>query len=94
MDALPAFLTSVCQDVQTVHVKRFQDAGLQMVWHVYPKVHTIMGEELHLIRDFVTKRMTESEPVGEAAQTDTIPATDWDLADIWYATSKNGFDWE
>lgn len=41
-----------------------------------------------------TKRMTESEPVGPAACTDTLPAYDWDLCDIWYATSKNGFDWQ
>lgn len=41
-------------------VKQFQEAGLQIDWHVFPKVHTIMGEELKLIRDFVTRRMTES----------------------------------
>lgn len=41
-----------------------------------------------------TKRQTESEPVGLEAQTDTLPAVDWDLADICYATSKDGFNWE
>jgi hypothetical protein len=25
---------------------------------------------------------------------DSIPSTDWDLADIWYATSEDGFFWE
>lgn len=25
---------------------------------------------------------------------DTIPSTDWDLAEIWYATSEDGFTWE
>ena len=23
-----------------------------------------------------------------------MPSTDWDLAEIWYATSKDGFRWE
>lgn len=41
-----------------------------------------------------TKRQTESTPVGYEAQTDTLPAVDWDLADIWYATSRDGFDWQ
>ena len=41
-----------------------------------------------------TKRQTESGPVGLEAQTDTLPAVDWDLADICYATSKDGFNWE
>ncbi|RME43195.1 MAG: glycoside hydrolase [Chloroflexi bacterium] len=41
-----------------------------------------------------TKRQTESEPVGLEAQSDTLPAVDWDLADIWYATSRDGFHWE
>ena len=25
---------------------------------------------------------------------DTIPSTDWDLSEIWYATSEDGFTWE
>lgn len=25
---------------------------------------------------------------------DTIPSSDWDLADIWYATSEDGFTWQ
>ena len=41
-----------------------------------------------------TKRQTESEPVGFEGQTDTLPAVDWDLADIWYATSNDGFHWD
>ncbi|MEM7343346.1 MAG: family 43 glycosylhydrolase [Chloroflexota bacterium] len=41
-----------------------------------------------------TKRQTEAEPAGLEGQTDTIPAVDWDLADIWYATSTDGFDWQ
>lgn len=40
-----------------------------------------------------TKRMTESMPVGIEACDDKLPATDWDLSDIWYATSKDGFNW-
>ena len=37
------------------------------------------------------------EPVGMARAkeaTDVIPSSDWDLADIWYATSEDGFTWE
>ena len=33
------------------------------------------------------------DPVGLKNATDTVPATDWDLADIWHATSTNGIDW-
>ena len=41
-----------------------------------------------------TCRRTESPPVGHEKATDTIPSVDWDLADIWYATSNDGFRWE
>ena len=41
-----------------------------------------------------TRRKIDSPPVGGDAQTDTKPATDWDLAEIWYATSTDGFQWE
>ncbi|WP_347840282.1 hypothetical protein [uncultured Draconibacterium sp.] len=44
-----------------------------------------------------TRRHTPVIPVGakNAQQAnDTIPSTDWDLAEIWYATSKDGFTWE
>ena len=35
-----------------------------------------------------------SMPVGMDYCTDTLPAVDWDLADICYATSEDGFDWQ
>tara|TARA_B110000208_G_scaffold170579_1_gene212224 strand:+ start:18010 stop:19275 length:1266 start_codon:yes stop_codon:yes gene_type:complete len=41
-----------------------------------------------------TKRSTIIAPSGPNAATDKIPSADWDLCDIWYATSKNGFDWD
>ena len=44
-----------------------------------------------------TKRHTIVPPIGwhrAAEATDEIPSTDWDLADIWYATSKDGITWE
>lgn len=41
-----------------------------------------------------TRRETDSPPVGMDKATDEIPAVDWDLADIYYATSKDGFDWK
>lgn len=43
-----------------------------------------------------TKRHTKTVPVGLSnarLATDEIPSADWDLADIWYATSKDGFTW-
>ncbi|NQT17027.1 MAG: hypothetical protein HQ582_29995, partial [Planctomycetes bacterium] len=41
-----------------------------------------------------TCRRTEAPPAGLGGATETVPATDWDLADVWYATSKDGFGWE
>ena len=44
-----------------------------------------------------TYRNTPVKPVGMARAkeaNDTIPSSDWDLADIWYATSEDGFTWE
>lgn len=44
-----------------------------------------------------THRQTPVRPVGMArAQeaNDSIPSADWDLADIYYATSEDGFSWE
>ena len=44
-----------------------------------------------------TRRNTEVPPVGFSRakeSTDVIPSTDWDLAEIWYATSEDGFTWE
>ncbi len=44
-----------------------------------------------------TKRHTQVPPIGYSRAkeaTDVIPSTDWDLCDIWYATSKDGITWE
>ncbi|WP_010520294.1 glycoside hydrolase family 117 protein [Aquimarina agarivorans] len=41
-----------------------------------------------------TKRHTPTPPRGAARSTDVIPSADWDLADIWYATSTDGFTWK
>jgi len=41
-----------------------------------------------------THRETPTSPKGADASTDLIPSSDWDLADIWYATSEDGFTWE
>lgn len=41
-----------------------------------------------------THRATPTPPQGAAKSNDTIPSADWDLADIWYATSEDGFTWE
>ncbi|WP_146529541.1 glycoside hydrolase family protein [Novipirellula artificiosorum] len=41
-----------------------------------------------------THRKTEAPPSGTGKATDTIPSADWDLAEIWYATSNDGFAWQ
>ncbi|MEM9929420.1 MAG: family 43 glycosylhydrolase [Bacteroidota bacterium] len=41
-----------------------------------------------------THRETPTPPRGAAKSNDTIPSSDWDLADIYYATSDDGFTWE
>ena len=41
-----------------------------------------------------TYRHTPVSPKGAKLSTETIPSADWDLAEIWYATSKDGFKWE
>ena len=41
-----------------------------------------------------THRKTPVPPMGADLCNDTIPSTDWDLAEIWYASSKDGFTWE
>ncbi|MEM6550645.1 MAG: family 43 glycosylhydrolase [Planctomycetota bacterium] len=43
-----------------------------------------------------THRQTAAAPVGMGRAkeaTDTIPSADWDLAEVWYATSTDGFTW-
>ena len=41
-----------------------------------------------------THRDTKHPPSGARKANDNTPATDWDLAEIWYATSRDGFRWE
>ncbi len=41
-----------------------------------------------------TYRNTPTPPMGPELCNDTIPSTDWDLCEIWYATSEDGFTWE
>jgi len=41
-----------------------------------------------------TCRETPTPPRGADKSTDLIPSADWDLADIRYATSDDGFTWE
>ncbi|MFD2257588.1 glycoside hydrolase family 117 protein [Luteolibacter algae] len=41
-----------------------------------------------------THRETETSPKGAEKSTDTIPSSDWDLSEIWYATSEDGFTWQ
>jgi hypothetical protein len=41
-----------------------------------------------------TCRRTEFPPAGLKRATATVPGTDWDLADIFYAPSQDGFTWK
>ena len=41
-----------------------------------------------------SRRQTSEGWLGIAHASETRPAWDWDMADIWYATSKDGFNWE
>jgi hypothetical protein len=41
-----------------------------------------------------TCRRTAGPPAGPANATDTVPSFDWDLAEIWYAASRDGFQWQ
>lgn len=41
-----------------------------------------------------THRHTQGPVRGPAFATDTVAARDWDLSEIWYATSEDGFTWE
>ena len=41
-----------------------------------------------------TRRSTPMPPQGADKCSDTIPSTDWDLCDIGYATSVDGFTWK
>lgn len=39
-------------------VKRFAAAGLEIAWHSFPKVHTIIEEEIRLFRSFIESRIS------------------------------------
>ncbi len=41
-----------------------------------------------------TRRSTPTPPRGAKGGTGVIPSTDWDLAEIWHATSEDGFVWK
>ena len=44
-----------------------------------------------------TYRHTKTPPVGLGRAhlaTDTVASSDWDLSEIWYATSEDGFTWQ
>lgn len=41
-----------------------------------------------------TRRATDTPPRGAKNANDVIPSADWDLSEIWYATSKDGFTWQ
>lgn len=50
-----------------------------------------IGERYYV---WYTRRNTAEKWAGVAAATDSKPAWDWDLADVWYATSRDGWHWQ
>ncbi|WP_282136774.1 family 43 glycosylhydrolase [Seonamhaeicola maritimus] len=65
----------------------FED-GKYYVW--YTKRHTPIPPVGKFSKDY---KIMETEG-DKIVWNDTIPTTDWDLAEVWYATSKDGFHWE
>lgn len=41
-----------------------------------------------------SRRCTATPPRGATGGGENVPSADWDLAEIWYATSTDGFVWE
>ena len=41
-----------------------------------------------------TRRQTKQRWLGVESASERRPAWDWDMADIWYAASQDGFNWE
>ncbi|BCX46213.1 hypothetical protein HAHE_01210 [Haloferula helveola] len=41
-----------------------------------------------------THRATPTPPRGADLANETTPSSDWDLAEIWHATSEDGFTWK
>lgn len=41
-----------------------------------------------------TYRKSLSTPMGPDKATESIPSFDWDLCEIWHATSQDGFTWQ
>ncbi len=50
-----------------------------------------IGQSYHV---WYTRRHTHTKPRGPQFATETRPSYDWDLCDIWHATSKDGFNWK
>ena len=50
-----------------------------------------VGEEYFV---WYTRRQTDEVWRGIAQATETRPAFDWDLGEIWYATSEDGWHWQ
>jgi hypothetical protein len=61
--------------------------GKYYVW--YTKRHTSVKP----VGGVFSKGYQNTPPEGETPWNDTIPSVDWDLAEIWYATSEDGFNW-
>lgn len=95
---------------QSAAMQRFERPDKENPWFAkfkYSKVQGLGYEKGIVRRDpsciiqvddvyyvWYTRAAPPCLPVGHAEATDTIPAVPWDLADVWYATSKDGYVWE
>ena len=68
--------------------KIIMENGKYYVW--YTKRHT----STEPVGGVFTKNYQNTPPEGKPKWNDTIPSVDWDLAEIWYATSNDGLNWE
>ncbi len=91
-------------------MKRFERPDKDNPWFAKFKYSTVegLGYEKGVVRRdcssvnhikgkyyvWYTRAKQPCPPVGFARMTDELPATPWDLADIWYATSADGHHWE
>jgi hypothetical protein len=55
-----------------------------------PSKVILVGDTYHV---WYTRRKTSAQPAGFDGATESVPVWDWDLAEIWHATSQDGTRW-
>ncbi len=94
---------------QSAAMQRFQRPDRDNPWYAKFKYSPVtgLGYEKGVVRRdpsailringeyfvWYTRAAHPCPPVGFDRMTDTLPATPWDLADVWYATSVDGHNW-